>query len=71
MHVERPSAANAEKPGKVTRFLEWISPEDGLESMAGESTLLEGVEETPWATEVEVEHAVEAVTIPPPVRDLR
>jgi endonuclease G, mitochondrial len=52
---------NAEKPAKLKRFLEWIAPHEGLESLAGESTLLEGVEETPWATEPEVEHAREAV----------
>jgi DNA/RNA endonuclease G (NUC1) len=46
---------------KVKRFLEWVAPPGGLESLAGESELLEGIEETPWATEAEVEHAREAV----------
>jgi len=51
-----------EKPAKVKSFLEWVSaPGGGLESMTGESPLLEGIEETPWATEQEVEHAREAV----------
>jgi DNA/RNA endonuclease G (NUC1)/S1-C subfamily serine protease len=50
------------KPEKVKRFVEWVAaPRGGLESMAGESPLLEGIDETPWATEPEVEHARAAV----------
>ena len=49
------------KPEKVKRFAKWIAPQGGLESMAGESELLEGIEEVPWATEQEKEHAREAV----------
>ena len=48
----------SDKPEKVKRFVEWVAaPEGGLESMAGDSPLLEGIEETPWATDEEVEHA--------------
>jgi endonuclease G, mitochondrial len=50
-----------EKSEKVTSFLEWIAPGDGLESLAGEPELLRGIEETEWSTEAEVERAVEAV----------
>ncbi len=50
-----------EKPAKVKRFLEWLAPQGGLESLGGESELLERIDETPWATEVELEHAREAV----------
>jgi endonuclease G, mitochondrial len=51
-----------DKPEKVKRFVEWVAaPQGGLESIGGESPLLEGIEETPWATESEVEHAREAV----------
>jgi endonuclease G, mitochondrial len=50
-----------EKPAKVKRFLEWVAPRGELESLPGESELLEGIDETPWATEPEVERAREAV----------
>jgi hypothetical protein len=50
-----------EKSEKVTSFLEWIAPREGLESLAGEPGVLQGIEETEWATEAEVERAVEAV----------
>jgi endonuclease G len=47
---------------QVKRFLEWIAPrEGGLEAMAGESSFLEGIGETPWSTEEEVDRAREAV----------
>lgn len=52
---------NEEKADKVKRYLEWIAPPGGLESTGGESSMLEGLEETHWSTEVEVERAVEAV----------
>jgi endonuclease G, mitochondrial len=52
----------SEKPEKVKRFLQWVAaPQGGLESMTEESPLLEGIDETPWATESEVEHARAAV----------
>jgi endonuclease G len=50
-----------EKTAKVRRYLEWIAPEGGLESTGGDPSLLEGVEETPWSTDEEVERAADAV----------
>jgi endonuclease G len=50
-----------EKSAKVRRYLEWIAPEGGLESLAGEPILLDGIEETPWSTGAEIERAAEAV----------
>src|SRR5688500_214633 len=50
-----------DRAAKVKRYLEWIAPEGGLESLAGEPTLLEGLADVPWSTAVEAEHAGEAV----------
>jgi endonuclease G, mitochondrial len=50
-----------EKSAKVRRYLQWIAPEGGLESLAGEPVLLDGIEETPWSTGAEIERAAEAV----------
>ena len=33
-----------EKSVKVTRFLEWITPQGGLESLAEQPSVLEGIE---------------------------
>ena len=52
---------NDEKSTKVKQFLEQVAPPGGLESTAGESELLAGIEKLPWATETEVEQAREAV----------
>ena len=38
-----------ERAAKVKRYLEWIAPEGGLEAMASEPTLLEGLADVPWA----------------------
>jgi endonuclease G, mitochondrial len=51
---------SSEKSARVTSFLEWIAPEGGLESM-GRPSVLDGIEETPWSTEPELERATEAV----------
>jgi hypothetical protein len=51
-----------ERAAKVKRFLDWIRPKEaGLESLAGESDFLEGIEETPWSSEAEVAQARAAV----------
>src|SRR5215203_3729525 len=50
-----------DKAERVKRYLDWIAPQDGLESLAGEPRLLEGIDETPWSTAPEVERAAEAV----------
>jgi endonuclease G len=50
-----------DRSAKVKSFLEWVAPPGELESLAGDSELLEGIEETPWATEPEIERAREAV----------
>jgi endonuclease G, mitochondrial len=50
-----------EKAEKVTSFLEWIAPREGLESLAGDPEVLRGIEDTEWSTEEEIERAVEAV----------
>jgi endonuclease G, mitochondrial len=49
------------KSEKVTSFLEWIAPKEGLESRAEEPEVLRGIEEIEWSTEAEVERAVAAV----------
>jgi DNA/RNA endonuclease G (NUC1) len=56
----------SERPEQVKHFMEWIAaPRGGLESMAAESPLLEGIEKPPRVTEAEFEaelgHAREAV----------
>jgi endonuclease G len=48
-------------PAKVKRFLDWIAPPGGLESVGTDERLLVGIEETPWSTEAEVERAGKAV----------
>jgi endonuclease G, mitochondrial len=53
---------NHEKSAKVLSYLEWIAPESGLESLAGEPILLDGIEETSWSTGAEIERAAEAVS---------
>ena len=50
-----------ERAERVKRYLEWIAPEGGLEAMAGEPTLVEGLADVPWATAVDAERAGEAV----------
>jgi hypothetical protein len=51
-----------DKAERVRRYLDWIAPQDGLESLTGEPRLLEGIDETPWSTTAEeVERAAEAV----------
>lgn len=50
-----------EKVDKVRRYLEWIAPEGGLESMAGEPAPLEGLADVPWAEAVDAEVAADAV----------
>jgi hypothetical protein len=52
---------NRETTAKVTRFLEWIAPRRGLESVAPGERLLEGIEETAWSTDAEIEGASAAV----------
>jgi endonuclease G len=48
------------KADRVKDFLRWIRPEDGLESAFAEgSSHLDGIEAPPWATEAEVEQALE------------
>ncbi len=49
------------KPAKVKRFLDWIAPRGGMESAGGDAPLLDRIEEMPWSTEAELEHASEAV----------
>ena len=49
------------KPAKVKRFLDWIAPRGGMESVGGDAPLLDRIEETPWSTEAELERASEAV----------
>ena len=53
--------AGDDKTEKVKRYLAWIAPQEGLESLTGEPRLLEGIDETPWSTAPEVERAAEAV----------
>jgi endonuclease G, mitochondrial len=50
-----------ERAERVKRYLEWIAPEGGLEAMAAEPTLLEGLADVPWSTAVDVERAGDAV----------
>lgn len=50
-----------ERAAKVKRYLEWIAPEGGLEAMAAEPTLLEGLADVPWAAAADAERAGEAV----------
>jgi endonuclease G, mitochondrial len=50
-----------DRSAKVTGFLNRIAPRSGLEAAGGEPEVLAGVEEVPWATGAEVEHAREAV----------
>lgn len=50
-----------ERAAKVKRYLEWIAPEGGLEAMASEPTLLEGLADVPWAVAADAERAGEAV----------
>ena len=50
-----------ERTAKVKRYLEWIAPEGGLEAMAAEPTLLEGLADVPWAAAADAERAGEAV----------
>jgi endonuclease G len=50
-----------ERADKVKRYLEWITPEGGLEAMAAEPTLIEGLADVPWADAVDAERAGEAV----------
>lgn len=52
---------SGERAEQVKRYLEWIAPAGGLEAMAGEPTLLEGLADVPWSTAVDVERAGEAV----------
>ncbi len=49
------------KTAQVRRYLEWISPEGGLEAMAGEPTALEGLSDVPSADAVDAERAADAV----------
>jgi endonuclease G len=50
-----------ERAEKVKRYLEWIAPEGGLEAMAAEPTLIEGLANVPWAEAVDAERAGDAV----------
>jgi endonuclease G, mitochondrial len=52
---------SVERLAKVAGFLEWIAPEDGLESMAAERSFEAEIEETPWASGEEAVRAGEAV----------
>jgi endonuclease G, mitochondrial len=50
-----------DKTEKVKRYLEWIAPEGGVEAMAGEPEVLEGLADVPWATAVDAQIAADAV----------
>jgi endonuclease G len=54
---------SADKSAKVQRYLDWIAPTPppGVEAAEGGSTVLEGLEDTHWATEPELHLAVEAI----------
>jgi endonuclease G, mitochondrial len=50
-----------EKTEKIKRYLEWIAPEGGLEAMADDPAVLEGLSDVPWADLVDAERAAGAV----------
>ena len=51
-----------DKQTKVTGYMQWIATTPGgLESMAGESSVLEGIESAQWATDDEMQTATDAV----------